>query len=91
MDKRPENIFGKLADVPEDPTMQNYTSEIHGVQTGLQLYVLWQTTHMNQTSKKVRVTVFSTETAETKIRVYKTDIVLPVLQKHKKTFSNIVI
>jgi hypothetical protein len=67
MDERPVNIFGKLADVPEDPARQISTKEIHGVQTDRQLSVLWQTTHMHQTSVKVRVSVFSAETAETKV------------------------
>lgn len=67
MDERPVNIFGKLVDVPEDPARQISTAEIHGVQMGLQLYVLWQTTHMHQTSVKVRASVFSAENAETKV------------------------
>ena len=67
MDVRPVNIFGKLADVPEDPASQIYTEEIHGVQTDRQLYVLWQTTHRHQTTVKVRLSVFYTETTETKV------------------------
>ena len=46
VDERPVNIFGKLADIPEDPARQISTEEIHGVQTDQQLYVLWQTTRM---------------------------------------------
>ena len=67
MDVRPVNIFGKLADVPEDPDSQISTEEIHGVQTDRQLYVLWQTTHMYQTTVEVRLSVLSTETTETKV------------------------
>jgi hypothetical protein len=52
VDERPVNIFEKLADVPEDPARQISTEEIHGVLTDRQLYVLWQTTHMHQTSVK---------------------------------------
>ena len=67
MDERSVNIFGKIADVPEDLARQISTEKIHGVQTDRQLFVLWQTNHMYQTSVKVRVSVFSTETAETKV------------------------
>ena len=67
VDERPVNMFGKLADIPKDPTRQIFTSEIHGVQTGLQLYALRKTTHMHQTSEKVRVSEFSAETDETKV------------------------
>jgi hypothetical protein len=67
VDEKLVNIFEKLVDVPEDPAMQISTAKIHGVQTGLQLYVRWQTTHMHQTSVKVRVSVFSSESAEKKV------------------------
>ena len=67
MDERTVNNFEKLADVSEDPARQISTAEIHGVQSGRQLNVLRQTTHMHQTSEKVRVSVFSAETAETKV------------------------
>ncbi|MDE0793654.1 MAG: hypothetical protein OSB08_08425 [SAR324 cluster bacterium] len=40
VDERPVNIFGKLADIPQDPARQISTEEIHGLQTDLQLYVL---------------------------------------------------
>jgi len=67
VDKRLVNIFGKLADTLEDHARQISTAEIHGVQTGRQLHVLWQTIHMHQTIVKVRVSVFFSETAETKV------------------------
>ena len=61
------NIFGKLADTLEYHARQISTAEIHGVQTRQQLHVLWQTIHMHQTIVKVRVSVFFSETVETKV------------------------
>jgi hypothetical protein len=67
VDERLVNIFGILADTLEDHARQISTAEIHCVQTGWQLHVLWQTIHMHQTILKVRVSVFFSETAETKV------------------------
>ena len=70
MDGRFVKISGKLVVVPEVSARQFSTVEIHGVQTDQQLYVLWKTIHMHQTSVKVRVSALSSEVDGTKVGVH---------------------